>query len=244
VIAIDGLDPWFAVEKSADVVGSWQGRSQRENSFFSSYVRSATGWTYRMGDFAARSLPPTKDYVSMTVIPVNSTRWETIKVPFISRITVGAFTDSQDLWNKNCLATSTTNGRDYYESSVSAKKEDDDVVLVDPSPPKFAEPIAPQDRKHPISAFVDVTAVTNIALPPRLTPSTPVSGNGTASFHVQGKVGVLALGSFSTGAGYDAWFTILNNGLKALKDQGATHLIVDVVCTDWPIRMSSNYFFQ
>ncbi|KAG8802766.1 hypothetical protein FRC18_007451, partial [Serendipita sp. 400] len=218
VIAIDDLDPWWAVDQSAAVIGSYQGKSSRQNSFFSSYIRAATEWSYRMGDFAARSLPPTKDYVKMTVIPVNSTRWETIKVPFISRSTTPAFTSGQDLWNKNCVAKATTNGVDYFAGSrnvtsgkniVESKEESETpdapvIELVDPSPPKFAEPIAPEDRKHPISAFIDVTALTDISLPPTLNPSPPVSGGGTAQFYMQGKVGIFALGSFSTGAGYDA----------------------------------------
>jgi hypothetical protein len=198
-----------------------------------------------MGDFAARSLPPSQDFVKMTVLPVNSTRFETIKVPFISKSTIPAFTNGSDLWQKNCVATAKTNGVDYFSaSSKSAKlavsdkeeKEGDgsgepetSVVLVDPSPPKFAEPIAPKDRKHPISAFIDVTALTDISLPETLNPGPQVSGNGTARFYRQGKVGVLALGSFSTGAGYSEWFQILSDGLNALKDGGATHLIVDVV---------------
>jgi hypothetical protein len=110
---------------------------------------------------------------------------------------------------------------------------------VDPSPPKFAEPIAPEDRKQPLSSFVDMTAFTNIDLPSRLAPPTSVLSNGTASFHVQGKVGILALGSFSTGAGFNAWPKILNDGLKALKEQGTTHLIVDLVSSVHDMCMES-----
>ncbi|PVF94674.1 hypothetical protein CPB86DRAFT_800281 [Serendipita vermifera] len=227
VIAIDGSDPWVSVEENAKIIGSWQGRSQRENSFFSSYIRGGAGWTYRMGDFAARSLPPANDSVSLTVIPADSTEPETINVPFISRITVPPFADSQDFWRQNCVATAETNGADYYQSGVMAMQAGT-VMRVDPSPPKFAEPIAPEDRKHLLSSFVDTTAFTNIDLPPRISPSIPVASNGTASFHIQGKVGILALGSFTTGAGYAAWFTILDAGLKALKANGTTHLIVDV----------------
>ena len=183
-----------------------------------------------MGDFAALSLPPDKDYVKMTVMLANSGITETIKVPYISRITVGPFADGPDLWNKNCKATANTNGKDYFASTTPAKQTRDVTIeLVDPSPPKFAEPIAPQDRKYPISSLIDVTAVTDISLPEALNPPSAVSGNGTAMFYMQGKVGVLAIGSFSTGAGYDDWFTILTSGLNELKAQGATHLIVDVV---------------
>ena len=230
VLLIEDTLPWLQVEKNADVTGSWQGHSTRQNSFFSSYTRAATEWSYRMGDFAARSLPPTKDYIKMTVMLSNSSKIETIKVPFISRITTPLFSSGADLWANNCKAKATTNGVDYFASATTGKATRDTVLdLVDPSPPKFAEPIAPQDRRHPISSFIDVTALTDISLPPTLNPPEPISGSGTARFYMQGKVGILALGSFSTGAGYDAWFTILTDGLNALKAQGATHLIVDVV---------------
>jgi hypothetical protein len=229
VLLIDNVLPWFAVEQNAAEAGGYQGHSQRQNSLFSSYTRAATEWSYRMGDFAARSLPPRKDHVKMTVLLANSSTIETINAPFISRLTVGPFTSGADLWDKNCKATDATNGKDYFASTTLANNARGGIELVDSSPPKFAEPIAPEDRKHSISSFIDVTALTDISLPPALNPPDPVSGNGTARFYMQGKVGVLALGSFSTGAGYNDWFTILSTGLNELKNQGATHLIVDVV---------------
>jgi hypothetical protein len=185
-----------------------------------------------MGDFAARSLPPNNDYVKLRVMLANSTTIETINVPFISRLATGPFTSGADLWAKNCKATDSTNGKDLFASAGTSSADgvgDSGPEHVDPSPPKFAEPIAPEDRKHPISGFIDLTAFADVSLPPTLNPPPPVSGSGTAMFYMQGKVGVLALGSFSTGAGYNDWFTILSNGLNELKNQGATHLIVDVV---------------
>jgi hypothetical protein len=186
-----------------------------------------------MGDFAARSLPPRKDYVKMTVMLANSHQVETIKVPFISRITVGSFNNGVELWNQNCKATGQTNGRDYFNSAGFVSQSNETIELVDPSPPKFAEPIAPEDRKYPISSLVDTTALLNVALPPSLNPPAPISGSGTAQFYLQGKVGILALGSFSTGASYAEWFNILSTGLNDLKAQGATHLIVDVVSSSF-----------
>jgi hypothetical protein len=262
-LAIDGQDPWVSVENNANVVGNWQGRSSRENNYFSSYTRGVVGdtWSYRMGDFAARSLPPTKDSVNITVIPFNSTTAETIVVPFISRNATELFTDGPDLWAKNCVPVSDTNGINYWPDNTNTIGQSNDFtvasienvenpngndpsqgagepgsadglilpVLVDPSPRKFAAPISPEDRGRSLSSAIDATAFANVLLPPRLNPPTPVSGNGTAYFYMQGKVGVLALGSFSTGSTYNNWFTILNNGFTALKDAGATHLIVDVV---------------
>jgi len=183
-----------------------------------------------MGDFAARSLPPTKDYVKLTVIPVNSTQSETINVPFISKFMSARFTSGSDLWNQNCKATAGTNGVDYFPNSGNSDGETQSggIELVDPSPPKFAEPIAPQDRKHAISAIVDITLISDLDLPQILYPSGWISGDGPVQFYLQGKVGVMALGSFSTGLEYSNWFTTLKGGLDKLVHAGATHLIVDV----------------
>jgi hypothetical protein len=182
-----------------------------------------------LGDFAARSLLPKKDHVKMTVMLANSYTIETIKVPFISRITVGPFNNGAELWNQNCKATDQTNGGDYFNSAAFVTQANETIELVDPSPPKFAEPIAPEDRKYPISNLVDTTALLDISLPPGLNPPAQVSGGGTARFYLQGKVGILALGSFSIGAGYLEWFDILSAGLNDLKAQWATHLIVDAL---------------
>lgn len=192
-----------------------------------------------MGDFASRSLPPTKDSVNMTVIPINATAPETIIVPFISRNTTAPFTDAQDLWKNNCVPVDDTNGVDYFINSTessgfrsggSDSSDDSNLpVLVDPSPRKFSEPILPEDRRRPISSFIDLTAFVDIALPPTWDPPTAASGNGTAWFYIQGKVGVFTLGSFSTGANFTKWFDILTEGFGEMKNAGVTHLIVDVV---------------
>lgn len=231
-MAIDGVDPWASVEKSAALAPGWQGRSSRENSFFSSYTLGGGGWSYRMGDFALKSLPPSWDSINMTVVPINATDPETIVVPFISRNATAPFVDGQDLWTSNCRANYFTNGADFFPGETQSVDESPPMpVLTDPSPRKFAPPIPPQDRNYPISSLIDLTAFMDVVLPPNIQPPTPASGNGTAHFYVQGKVGILALGSFSTGASFDQWFRILAKGFDALKEAGTTHLIVDVVST-------------
>lgn len=260
------MDPWTTVEQSADRIGTWQARGTRENSFFSSYIADSTGWSYRLGDFALRSLPPDQDYVNMTVIARNASSSAnsgdvdaaytgepvTISVPFVSQNVGVSFTSGSNLWNTYCRANSLTNGVNYFGYSRTGNTEDvPDFIpdpfnpsdsldfsnssdssgvpaLVDPSPPRFADPIPVQDRNRSISAFIDLTAFANVVLPPFLSP-TPLVSNGTAQFYLQGEVGILALGSFSTGADYGSWFQILKDGLNKLKTAGATRLIVDVV---------------
>jgi hypothetical protein len=171
---------------------------------------------------------------------------ETISIPYISRNTGVSITTGTNLWNTYCRANSLTNGVNYF--GLSRTDGTDDVptftpdpfsptdlsdpsqalARVDPSPPRFAEPIPVQDRHQAISSIIDVTAFVDIGLPAPLSP-TPIVSNGTAQFYLQGEVGILALGSFSTGADYGSWFKILTNGLNKLKSAGATRLIVDAV---------------
>lgn len=230
---INGKDPWDSVAASASVIGGFQALSTRENSFFASYQLGATDWSYRMGDFAAKSLPPTSDTVTLTVIPAGSTAQETITVPYISRFGSNstAFTDGPSLWEANCLAKADTNGVDYF---VNLTRQPDfsasdagSVTRVNPAP-RFAPPIPPEDRKRPIAALIDVADVEPLSLPPHLQPPAPIAALGTARFNLDGKVGILSLGSFATGADFDDWFQILKSGIMELKEQGATHLIVDV----------------
>jgi len=233
VLKINGKDPWDSVAASAAVVGGYQARSTRENSFFASYQLAANEWSYRMGDFAAKSLPPTSDTVTLTVIPIGHTTTETITVPYISRFssTSTAFTDGPSFWAGNCLAKADTNGVDYFANASTqpnfSSSNVDGVTLVNPVP-RFAPPIPPEDRKQPIASLIDVTEVTDITLPPRLQPPAPIAGLGTARFNLDGKVGILSMGSFATGATFDEWLKLLNDGIVSLKVQGATHLIVDV----------------
>ncbi|KAL0069618.1 hypothetical protein AAF712_003276 [Marasmius tenuissimus] len=111
VIAIDNDDPWKAVDATAAKAGSYQSFATRQNSFFGSFVISASTWNYVPGLFAQTSLP-LKDSVTLTIQRINSTSSETITLPFRSRFheNAFAFTDKASFWDKNCCATGSTNG--------------------------------------------------------------------------------------------------------------------------------------
>jgi len=230
VLQINGKDPWDSVDASAAVTGGFQARTTRENSFFASYQLEATGWSYRMGDFAALSLPSTSDTVTLTVIPVGLYTPETITVPYISRFNnlSTPFTDGPSLWAGNCLAKADTNGVDLAKPNASFSISSAEAHTLPDTSFRFAPPISPADRKRTMSSFIEVTAVQDITLPPRLQPPEPITGLGTASFNLDGNVGILSMGSFSAGAEFEQWLQILKDGLTSLKAQGATHLIVDV----------------
>ncbi|KAM5543490.1 hypothetical protein V8D89_002741 [Ganoderma adspersum] len=230
VIAINGHDPWVAVDANALIAGSFQGPSTRQNGFFSSYNSGASGWTYSLGQFAQQSLP-LSDSVNLTIQRVNSTTIETVTIPYRSRFAGGAsgnFTDSMSYRAKNCVAQPGTNGADYYNSGATGKR----ALVVNPAN-KFRQapmPSPAEERRHLMNVMLDTSPQVDVALPPEQRPTNPQTGSSSVvQFFLldDAKTGVLALGSFSG----DSFANLQNNlltGLQNLKDKGATQLIVDI----------------
>ncbi|KAI0714792.1 hypothetical protein C8Q76DRAFT_728141 [Earliella scabrosa] len=213
VLAIDGLDPLIAVNKNAAIAGSYQGLAQRQNGFFASYQAAAAGWTYLMGQFAQQALPLT-DSVKLTIVRVNSTKIETVTLPYRSRFGAAsvAFNDSASFRVNNCVAGNGTNGINLYESTTGFRLS------------------AKEERKQFMNVLMDDIRQENVVLPPELVPKNPLEGSrSVVQFHLldDKKTGVLALGSFS-GDSFSALMTNLLTGLQNLKEQGATQLIVDI----------------
>ncbi|KAI0821900.1 hypothetical protein BC628DRAFT_1328502 [Trametes gibbosa] len=230
VLAINGLDPLFAVDQNAKITGSFQSLGTRQNTFFSSYNAAATGWTYSMGNFAQQSLP-LNDYATLTIQRVNNSRIETVTLPYRSRISSAAesWTDSKSFHQNNCVAIPGTNGEDVYASGSGAQRRE----LPENPANKFRQapiPDASVARKHHLNVILDSAPQLDVVLPPGLTPQSPLEGSsGVAQFHMleDGKTGVLALGSFSASS-FDGLSASLLTGLQNLKSQGATQLVVDV----------------
>lgn len=121
-----------------------------------------------------------------------------------------AWTDSSSFRTKNCKATASTNGVDYYASNSTV--EDD-------------------AGKDLVSVIFDNTPPSNIVLPPELVPTLPPLGGSysVAQFYYlnETRTGVLALGSFRAASPDDLQQNLLA-GLQNLKAAGAKQLIVDV----------------
>ncbi|KAI0355821.1 hypothetical protein OH77DRAFT_1424077 [Trametes cingulata] len=228
VLAINGQDPSVAVDANAKINGGFQGLGTRQNSFFASYNTASTGWNYIMGAFAQQSLPLT-DSVTLTIQRVNSTRIETVTIPYRSRIGTGAvpWTDSASFRQNNCVAIPGTNGVDIFGPDPQRRS-----LPVNPAN-KFRQAPIPDSvdpRKHLLNVMLDSMPQQDIVLPPGLTPQNPLPGSsGVAQFFMldDKKTGVLSLGSFSSG-GLDSLNAALLTGLQNLKSQGATQLIVDI----------------
>ncbi|EJC99199.1 uncharacterized protein FOMMEDRAFT_148756 [Fomitiporia mediterranea MF3/22] len=229
VLAINGKDPFVAVDANAAITGSFQGFGTRQNSFFSSYQRVDSGWNYVMGNFAQMSLP-LADSVTLTVQRVNSSKTETFTLPYRSRFgsTSVNFTDSATFRENNCVAVDGTNGMAISENSFTNSPP---AVRRLPGGRFAPKPtISPEVvSKHLISLMLDDKPQTDVVLPSPLQPASPVAGTGVSQFFLldDGKTGVLALGSFEE-PDFDTFETTLLSGLQTLVGKGATQLIVDV----------------
>ncbi|KAI5120057.1 hypothetical protein M0805_007808 [Coniferiporia weirii] len=230
VLAINGQDPFVAVDANAAITGSFEGFGTRQNSFFSSYQLVDAGWNYVMGNFAQMSLP-LADSVLLTVQRVNSSTTDTFELPYRSRFgtTSVNFTDSASFRANNCVATADTNGAALDTSGKSTSGSS--AVRHQPGGRFAPSPALSPDvlKKHVISVMLDDKPQTDVVLPPPLQPSTPVAGTGVAQFYLlkDGKTGVLALGSFEE-PDFDTFETTLLSGLQTLVGSGAAQLIVDV----------------
>ncbi|KAI0659833.1 hypothetical protein C8Q70DRAFT_914914 [Cubamyces menziesii] len=227
VLAINGQDPFVAVDANAQITGSFQGLGTRQNSFFSSYNSASTGWTYIMGNFAQQSLPLV-DNATLTIQRVNSNKIETVTLPYRSRIgtTAVPWTDATSFHDNNCVAIPGTNGFDLYAPDLRRSISEKPVNKFRQAP----IPATTNTRKALLNVMLDTTPQQDIVLPPGLTPQDPLAGStGVVQFFLLNdkKTGVLALGSFSAGSA-DSLNSALLTGLQNLKDQGATQLIVDV----------------
>ncbi|KAG8748584.1 hypothetical protein FRC10_003718 [Ceratobasidium sp. 414] len=229
IVSINGKDPWAVVDENAAVSGGYQAKTTRQNGFFSSYLRAATEWSYRLGDFAQLSLPVRGDSVTLRLVRAGTNTEETYVVPYLSRIgsATVAFTNAKSLWANNCVATFSTNGASYY-NKVQAKakaKATADKPRFQPDP--VIAPII-DGKRQAISGLVADGPLFDITLPSRLSPPTPITGNGALQFYMldNGKTAVLALGSFS--GDFSGVQQGILDGVKAVKAKGATHLLVDV----------------
>ncbi|KAG9080928.1 hypothetical protein FRC06_005995, partial [Ceratobasidium sp. 370] len=231
IVSINGQDPWTYIDNLAAHSGGYQARTTRQNGFFASYAGSA----YRMGDFAQLSWPPEKDSIRLTIVRKGKTEKEKYKVPYLSKPGVD-FTDAKSFWERYCVATSTTNGSPNSASSGSAlsKNGTQHPTAPDPysQPARFQtdpiKPVVEGGRKLVVSSLVLDGPLSNVELPPRLSPGTSLNTVGPMRWYMldDGKTAVLHLSSFS-GKFRPLQQGVLD-GLKQVKSKGATRLLIDL----------------
>ncbi len=98
VLKIEGQDPYeYAKVIAATKSGNYLDHGVRVNSVFSSYRISGNDYSQRFGDIAGPAFPDLTS-LTLTLVPVNSTRAETVKVPFLSNYLGEPFTNKADLY--------------------------------------------------------------------------------------------------------------------------------------------------
>lgn len=97
VIQIEGQDPYAYVDHIATTVsGNYLDHGVRTNSVFTSYRISGTTFSQRLGDLAG----PTgvvQNTLTFKLIAVNSTKIETVTVPYLANYLGAPFTDKASL---------------------------------------------------------------------------------------------------------------------------------------------------
>ncbi|EIN14483.1 hypothetical protein PUNSTDRAFT_24244, partial [Punctularia strigosozonata HHB-11173 SS5] len=212
VLEIEGKSAYDYVDEIANKVsGNYLDHGIRVNSVFSSYRIQSNAFSQRLGDGAGPSFAD-RDGIKMKLIPANSTKSETVWVPFVADYLGANFTDKASYWENNCVATNTTNGQNYAtegdgerQSTVSRPRAKANVI-----------------DKHPSNG---------LALPPQYQPnisSTAGSEGVIKSYVLPGnKTGVMFVGSFEPDD-YVGFQSDVVNAIKGIKKAGAKNLIIDL----------------
>ncbi|KAI0058356.1 hypothetical protein BV25DRAFT_1919409 [Artomyces pyxidatus] len=210
ILRIDGLPAFSYVDKIASTVsGNYLDHGVRVNSVVSSYRISGTSFSQRFGDLAGPSFL-TQTHLTFELIPVNSTRPETVNVPYLANFVGNPFTDGPSYWANNCAAKNTTNGVDHR--SASHTKRD-------------GKPL------RPMAKIIDLAPKTAVGLPgPFLPTLSPVNGSeGVIKSFIlpDNKTGVMFVGSFEPDD-YVGFQTDTVAAISQFQAANVTHLIIDL----------------
>ena len=97
VLEIGGMDAYAYADLIARTEsGNYLDHGVRVNSVFSSYRISDTDFSQRFGDIAGPAFPD-RNSLTMTLIPVGSTKPETVTIPYIADYLGEPFTDKASL---------------------------------------------------------------------------------------------------------------------------------------------------
>ncbi|KAI8989136.1 hypothetical protein BD414DRAFT_415407 [Trametes punicea] len=215
VLEIEGLDAYAYAQRIAETeTGNFLDLGVRINSAFSSYRIAGTNFSQRFGDISGPPFPTQTD-LTMKLIPVNSTKAETVSVPFVANYLGKPFTDSKNFWTLNCAANSDTNGIDRKKSQYSR---------LDKSSIDMEKMLA--------KAFIfDVSTQNAVGLPSRFEPTLPpVNGSeGVIKSFIlpDNKTGVMFVGSFRP----DDFFQFqrdVHAAVAQFQREGVSQLLIDV----------------
>ncbi|KAJ6613551.1 hypothetical protein B0H10DRAFT_2047628 [Mycena sp. CBHHK59/15] len=212
VVSIEGQDPYAYVDLIAKTVsGNYLDHGVRVNSVFSSYRLSGSAYSQRFGDLAG---PTGVAQTSLTfkLVAVNSTKIETVTVPYIASFAGVPFTDQGSYWNNNCAANADTNGIDFKAGGA-----------------KFSGSSV-RTRKQPRANIVDLSNSSAVGLPPQYQPTLPTVGGAAGvmkSYILPGnETGVMFIGSFE--GDFEGFQTDTVSAISAFQAAGVTKLLIDL----------------
>ncbi|KAI0053221.1 hypothetical protein FA95DRAFT_941421 [Auriscalpium vulgare] len=210
VLSIGGMSAFDYIDTIASTVsGNYLDHGVRVNSVVSSYRISGTSFSQRFGDLAGPSFV-TQTGLTMTLIPVNSTKPETVTIPYVASFSGNPFTDKASYWANNCAANDDTNGVDRRSDSTQ-RTQGNDVL-------------------RPIGKIVDLAPKQAVALPGPFVPTLPqVNGStGVIKSYIldDKKTGVMFIGSFE--GDYTQFQTDTVAAIAQFQASGVTNLLIDL----------------
>ncbi|KZV63396.1 hypothetical protein PENSPDRAFT_669711 [Peniophora sp. CONT] len=214
VSKIGGMDAFDYIDHIATTIsGNYLDHGIRVNSVISSYRITSNAYSQRFGDLAGPSIV-TQTSLRMTLTTVNSTKSETVDIPFVASFAGVAFTDKASYWANNCAANSATNGVDLRSQGTV-----NGPIQSEPSP-----------RRVRASSF-DLSAKKDVALPGPFVPVLPTTGGSEGvikSYVLPGnKTGVMFVGSFGPDD-FDGFQTDVKSAIDDILASGADQLIIDL----------------
>ncbi|KAI0686326.1 hypothetical protein BC835DRAFT_1408615 [Cytidiella melzeri] len=212
VLSINGMDPFAYADLIADTEsGNFIDHGVRVNSAFGSYRISGTDFSQRFGDISGPGFPD-RDSLTLTLVPANSTKAETVVVPFAADYLGAPFTDSASFWAANCAATADTNGVDLRSGGVQSRD-------------------AKPERRLARASIIDVAPKNAVGLPSPFLPTLPPAAGSTGvikSFILPGnKTGVMFVGSFEPDD-FNSFQTDTVAAVNEFQASGVTRLIIDL----------------
>ncbi|KAI0705325.1 hypothetical protein C8Q76DRAFT_683057 [Earliella scabrosa] len=214
ILQIEGMDAFdYATFIAATQSGNYLDLGVRVNSAFSSYRITGNDYSQRFGDIAGPALPVLES-LTMKLIPVNSTKAETVKIPFLASYLGLPFTNKADFWEANCAANDQTNGIDFKDGSQLSKLS------------------VKKTRKLAKANIRDLSGPKNaVGLPPQFEPTLPrLNGSeGVIKSYIlpDKKTGVMFVGSFEP----DDFFqfqTDVQDTFNEFQSAGLSQLIIDL----------------
>ncbi|TFY77280.1 hypothetical protein EWM64_g6733 [Hericium alpestre] len=212
VLEIEGLSAYDYIDVVASTVsGNYLPHGPRVNSAFSSYrIDGTNAFSQRIGDVAGPELL-TQTELTFKLITVNSTREETVTVPFLANFIGTPFTDKESFWANNCAANDETNGVDLRLQSNTL--------------PNTTTP-----RRRARAAIIDSAPKNALGLPAPFLPTLPPVNSSAGvikSFILpDNKTGVMFLGSFD--GDFNQFQTDTLAAITQFQQSNVTHLLLDL----------------